>query len=566
MKTRIYLFTTILFLITSTIIADDLTWTGASGDNIWDNPNNWDGGKVPDKDDNVTIPEGSPVCCVDYARVNNMVNNGTLISENLTGMSINAKGSVANNGTIGDNNAKLTLYAEKVYNNYGGVLQGEVDNSGNPAVKIFGYTSIVNEGTIRSESNISYLTADIVLKTFTGRPESKILNYGSITAADGAGSVQNGGNVSIGTYSLKNYGKIQSGDGSDPQYSKDGKITIRAGRFENNGTIKGGKSIEKLTVKDELILGNVDIYADSILIQPDTNLIEAEVLSLYGNYINISDVSYISGIWVTSGVHIYTSYNGTADFSELLQELAIYSEYGDPNLIYSDNILESPQGLDNIFHPAPEIFPSDTNITSGSIDGNNTFNYAGQTDTLFVTMRNHSMLPKVLTYNISSELEWVETLSSATPMLDPFEFYNLELLYTIPEGTSGGTTDEVELILAIDDGFIDTAYCTIECVDSLIISLPEIKLKDYDHLFQNYPNPFSQFTTIEYMVASDGEVTLELYDNRGMLISILYNDYQNKGKHKYSFDGTGLKEGFYYNALKLNNKVQDVNSMIRLIK
>lgn len=52
----------ILSVIAGAAFADDIEWTGAAGDNKWENPANWQGGKVPGANDDVWIYPGLPVC------------------------------------------------------------------------------------------------------------------------------------------------------------------------------------------------------------------------------------------------------------------------------------------------------------------------------------------------------------------------------------------------------------------------------------------------------------------------------------------------------------------------
>ncbi|MBK6682155.1 MAG: hypothetical protein IPG53_20245 [Ignavibacteriales bacterium] len=56
----------------------------------------------------------------------------------------------------------------------------------------------------------------------------------------------------------------------------------------------------------------------------------------------------------------------------------------------------------------------------------------------------------------------------------------------------------------------------------------------YD-LYQNYPNPFNPETVIKYSLASDGMVTLNIYDILGTKISTLVNEAQKAGSHQVSF-------------------------------
>jgi hypothetical protein len=309
-------------------------------------------------------------------------------------------------------------------------------------------------------------------------------------------------------------------------------------------------------------MGDVDIFADSILLSPDTNNIEAKKLSLYCNYLNVANVNNFNGIWTTEGVHVNTSAGGTADFSGVTQQYAIYSEYGLANEIYSDYIIEPAGGLAYIFHPTPLVYQSNTSIKRAFIGSVDEVNFAGTTDTLFLTLQNQSMLSQVLDYKISSKQGWVQMDSNSTSQIQPFEFYYLDLLYTIPYGTQDNARDTVEMIVSIGDDFSDTSICYIECKDSLITLIPEFRHMNSSVLFQNYPNPFNLSTTIGFTLEEEGMTSLELYDQTGKLSQLLFQCFKSKGHHEYTLEKADYDNGLYFYILKQNGKTIGSKSFI----
>ena len=78
--------------------------------------------------------------------------------------------------------------------------------------------------------------------------------------------------------------------------------------------------------------------------------------------------------------------------------------------------------------------------------------------------------------------------------------------------------------------------------------VPEIKtdLDDNEfYMINNHPNPFRDFTTIEYYIPDDGRVILEVNDVLGRSVGILVNSYQSKGKYNAVFNGANLSIGAY---------------------
>ena len=83
-------------------------------------------------------------------------------------------------------------------------------------------------------------------------------------------------------------------------------------------------------------------------------------------------------------------------------------------------------------------------------------------------------------------------------------------------------------------------------------------------LSQNYPNPFSSSTTIEYNMVENGFVTLTIFDTTGKQVSRLLNEKQTKGNHKVSFNSNGqLQGGVYYYTLNVNGISQTKKLIIK---
>ncbi len=73
----------------------------------------------------------------------------------------------------------------------------------------------------------------------------------------------------------------------------------------------------------------------------------------------------------------------------------------------------------------------------------------------------------------------------------------------------------------------------------------------------NYPNPFSNTTTIWFNTHENGNVTISLYTVDGTLIRTIYDEYTTSGEHRILWDGkdingVNLPSGVYYYHLLLN--------------
>jgi hypothetical protein len=76
-------------------------------------------------------------------------------------------------------------------------------------------------------------------------------------------------------------------------------------------------------------------------------------------------------------------------------------------------------------------------------------------------------------------------------------------------------------------------------------------------LKQNYPNPFNPVTTIEYTLPENAEVSIEIYNALGELVSLLVNGVIEAGYQKLTFDASSLTSGTY--IYRINAKGQSKN-------
>jgi hypothetical protein len=78
-------------------------------------------------------------------------------------------------------------------------------------------------------------------------------------------------------------------------------------------------------------------------------------------------------------------------------------------------------------------------------------------------------------------------------------------------------------------------------------------------LYQNYPNPFSESTTIRYMLAVPSSVQLKIFSTNGKLIYEVNYDERMVGEYEYNWNGTNsngtqVPEGSYICVLNVNSE------------
>ena len=72
-------------------------------------------------------------------------------------------------------------------------------------------------------------------------------------------------------------------------------------------------------------------------------------------------------------------------------------------------------------------------------------------------------------------------------------------------------------------------------------------------LAPNYPNPFNPSTNIGFTLAQAERVELTVYNQLGMPVQKLVQEYRNAGTHTILFDATNLPSGLYFYQLKTSN-------------
>lgn len=72
------------------------------------------------------------------------------------------------------------------------------------------------------------------------------------------------------------------------------------------------------------------------------------------------------------------------------------------------------------------------------------------------------------------------------------------------------------------------------------------KEKETSDVLQYFPNPFHEFTNIQFELAEQGKVTLKVYDMNGREISTLVNETKPAGTHQVIFHAENLPAGIYF--------------------
>jgi hypothetical protein len=75
-------------------------------------------------------------------------------------------------------------------------------------------------------------------------------------------------------------------------------------------------------------------------------------------------------------------------------------------------------------------------------------------------------------------------------------------------------------------------------------------------LDQNYPNPFSGYTQIQYELVDNHMVSIEVKDLAGRQVMLINEGNKSAGHHTCNIDGSQLEAGVYFYTLKAGAFVQ----------
>lgn len=96
-----------------------------------------------------------------------------------------------------------------------------------------------------------------------------------------------------------------------------------------------------------------------------------------------------------------------------------------------------------------------------------------------------------------------------------------------------------------------------------ITGISDNRLETRQHeIKQNYPNPCSSATTINYRIISGGNVRIRVFDITGTEIKILVNEYQDPDFYSVMLNTRSFRNGIYLYTLSVDDKNVDLKKFI----
>ena len=336
--------------------------------------------------------------------------------------------------------------------------------------------------------------------------------------------------------------------------------------YLNSNSISDISSLENLTNLDDLHL-----YSNSISdISPLENLTSLVVLGLDKN--SIKDISPLENM--TSLVALGLASNSISDILPLENMTALVW------LSLKDNPISDYEPLQRLKTANPGVFIDITlnNNPPQFIEGNSTTRTiaentaAGTNIGEAVTATDADNHP--LTYSLSgTDADAFDIVSTSgqlkTKAALDYETKNAYMVtVTVYDGNSGG--DRITVTIDVLDD-------VTEAVDENGRAAPSIEtspiIPDKTVLLSNFPNPFNPETWIPYQLAEPAEVTLTIYDIRGVVVRELKLGYQTAGMYEsrsraIHWDGSNalgekVATGVYFYTLKAGDFTATRTLLIR---
>lgn len=82
-------------------------------------------------------------------------------------------------------------------------------------------------------------------------------------------------------------------------------------------------------------------------------------------------------------------------------------------------------------------------------------------------------------------------------------------------------------------------------------------------LRKNHPNPFIDYTNIEYGIESDMYIKIAIYDIGGNAIHTIYDGFQLAGTYSHRFEAQNSPAGMYICKLSVNGEEKSIIKMIK---
>jgi hypothetical protein len=174
----------------------------------------------------------------------------------------------------------------------------------------------------------------------------------------------------------------------------------------------------------------------------------------------------------------------------------------------------------------------------------------GENATLTDTLNVGNIGNGLLIFDVLEEIPWLE-VDEYNANVEPGATSAVVMHFNSTDLDIGIYEDEFTIVSENQEV---TVPITMEVVNVGNEDTPDLK----DKLAKNHPNPFNPETKINFSLAKNGNVSLEVYNIKGQLIKTLQNGYTDAGEHSVVWigddeNGQKVTSGIYFYRLQTEN-------------
>ncbi|MBI4947601.1 MAG: T9SS type A sorting domain-containing protein [Bacteroidetes bacterium] len=110
-------------------------------------------------------------------------------------------------------------------------------------------------------------------------------------------------------------------------------------------------------------------------------------------------------------------------------------------------------------------------------------------------------------------------------------------------------SDGMVVVATHGHGMYSTTITNVKDIDVTSVR-DDLSFARDDFQLKNYPNPFRQSTTIEFILSKKTKVEIKILDERGRVTALLADEELSAGKHALQFNRGNFSKGIYYCVLE----------------
>jgi hypothetical protein len=164
------------------------------------------------------------------------------------------------------------------------------------------------------------------------------------------------------------------------------------------------------------------------------------------------------------------------------------------------------------------------------------------------------------------KISWYSSTPLQVAETDALVTLKLKTTSAFVEGTTYRLTlagDPLNELADADAIVIPHAQLGVEVIANSPVGIIDPTAKDFS--LNCHPNPFRDYSTITYVLPESGNVTLEIMNMVGQVVTTCVSESQASGKHNVKLASTVMPSGIYMAVLKFSNGTDELVRTIKIV-